>query len=175
MSHMPLGLPLPASTPDLQLAPGDLTWAATFNPSPLPPVTILGTTSTTLHHPQLRSVSSGTMLTFPTVPTSPPIVVHLDTEPHPHRATDTPHHGTSPYQPHLSLYKKSRNLLPAPQPPISTHQGAATGRTSRSSVHHNASRVIPHDQPQGSDSPGNSNSNNGNYSRPLSHNMDVPQ
>ncbi len=168
MPRMPLDLPHPASTPDSQLAPGDLMWATTFDPSLLPPSTILGVTGTMLHHPQPRSASSGITLTFPTVPTSPLTMAPQDTKHHPKQATGTTWTGDTPYNPHSSLYT-SRNPLPAPQLPISTHQGAATGRMSWSSTHHDVSC----DLPQGSDSRGDLISDNESYSRPLSHNMDI--
>ncbi len=138
LPHMSLKLPHPARTPNLLHASWDSTWAATLDPSPQSPVTILGVTGMPLHHPQLISLpmSFGTISTSHTVPTSPPIAAHPITEPHPHQTTYMPRPGTTPYRTgssHLSLYQPSKNPSPAPQPPISIHQGTATGSMSRSS------------------------------------------
>ncbi len=143
LPHMSLELPHPARTPDSLCAPGDSTWAATLDPSPQPPVTILGVTGTPLHHPQPISLpmSFGTISTSHTAPTSLLIVGPLITEPCHHQAISTLVPGISPYRTrssHPSLYQPSRNPSPAPQPPISNPQGTATGRTSRSSIVHNA-------------------------------------
>ncbi len=132
LPHMSLELPHPARTPNSQRTLGDSMWAATPDPSPQPPVTILGVTGTPLHHPQPISLpmSFGTMSTSHTVPTSPPIVAHLITEPHLHQATYMPQPGIAPYRTessHPSLYQPSRNPSPAPQLPISIPQGTATG------------------------------------------------
>ncbi len=114
---------------------------------------------------------------FPSNHSSP---AHQLTKPHHHQAMDTLL-GTSPYRTgssHPSLYQPSRNPSPAPQLPISTPLGTAIGRTSRSSITHVASHVVPHEQPLGSDSPINSKSNHSlrqSYSCPLSHDMDVSQ
>ncbi len=139
LPHMPLEVPHLAHTPNLLPERGDSMWAATPDLSPQPPVTILGLTGTTLHHPQPRLVltSFGTMSTSHTVPTSPLTVAHLVTEPHPQKATDTLQAGIGMYRTgssHPSLYQPSRNPSPAPQPPISIPQGTATGRTSRSNT-----------------------------------------
>ncbi len=153
-------------------------WAATPDPSPLPPVTILGQIGMSLHHPQLRSMSFGTTSTFHTAPTSHPIAACPDTEPHPHQVTSTPHPGIGPYSPHPSLYEQSRNPSPAPPPPISIPQGTATGRMSVSSRHHIEPHIAPHEQLPGSDSPTDSGSNHSlcqSYSHPPSCNMEGGQ
>ncbi len=180
LPHMSLELPHPAHTPDSQRAPGDLMWAVTPDPSPQPPVTILGVTGTPLHHPQptLLPMSFGTMSIFHTAPTSLPIADPPITKPHPQQVTSMLLPGIGTYRTgssHLSLYQPSRNLSPAPQPPIFAHQDTATGRTSRSSMV-NASRTIPHELLPGSDSPAkSSHSSWQSYSRPLSRNMDISQ
>ncbi len=148
-------------------------------PSPQPPVTILGVTGTPLHHPQPISLpmSFGTTLTFPTAPTSPPTMGPPITKPCHHQATFTQPPGTGPYRTgssHPSLYQPSRNPSPAPQLPISIHQGTATGRMSRSSTVDPS--IALHEQLPGSDSPGDSESNHSlhrSYSHPLSHSMDI--
>ncbi len=180
---MSLKLPHPARTPNSPQTRGDSTWATTPDPSPQPPVMILGLTRAPLHHPQPRLLltSFGITLTFPTAPTSSPIVVHQTTEPRHHQATYMPHPGTSLYRTgslHLSLYQPSRNLSPAPQPPISTPQDIVTGRTLRSSTHHITHHAAPHEQQPGSDSPDNSKSSHSlhqSYLHPLSHDMDISQ
>ncbi len=183
---MSLDLPPPASTPNSQREAGDLRWAMTSDPSPHLPVTILGLTGTPLHHPQpvLLLMSFGTMSTFPTAPISHLIAARLDIEPPPPPVRLHPLHilGLGPYKTessHLSLYEQSRNPSPAPQLPISTLQGTATGRMSRSSIHPHRSLHCPPrattwerlanrlwEQPQAS---------NQSYSRPLSHDMDIGQ
>ncbi len=112
LPHMSLELPHPARTPDSPHTPGDSTWATTPDPSPQPPVMILGVTGTPLHHPQPRSIptSSGITSIFPTAPTSPPTAVPQTTEHHPQQATETLPHGTSPIQ--------NWELTPEPVPTV---------------------------------------------------------
>ncbi len=120
-ARMSLELPHPARTPDSLPMSGDSKWAETLDPSPLPPITILGPIGTPLHHPQPVSLPqiSGTTSIFYTVPTSLPLEqTHLITEPHPQQ--DMPGHGTSSQ--HSSLYESrhpiastSTHIYPAPR------------------------------------------------------------
>ncbi len=180
---MPLDLPHPASTPVTERMAGDSTWAATYKSPPLPPMTILG--MSTLQHPcpQLAQASSGTILPFHTVPTSPPpTTAPPTTEPlHQRQSTNRneglPQYGTSPYSiasSHPSLYEQSRHPSPVPQPPFS---GAPTGGTSRIGTPPTP-QINPCDLPPGSDSPGDSESDHNlhqSYSRPLSCDMGAGQ
>ncbi len=130
MPHMSLELPHLARTPNSPPMSGDSTWGETLDPSPLPPITILGPTGTPLHHPQPVSPPQifGTTSTFPTVPISLPLEqTHPITEPHPQQ--DTPGHGTRPQSSrHSSLYE-SRHPSPV-LPPTSTPHREAVGKTS---------------------------------------------
>ncbi len=183
LPHMSLELPHPACTPNSLCILADSTWAVTPDPSPQPPVMILGVTGMPLHHPQPISIpmSFGTMLTFHTAPTSPPITAHQATEPCLQQTTETPHSGIGSYRTrssHLSLYQPSRNPSPASQPPISISQDTVTGRTLRSSISHITPCTDPHEQPPGSNSPTdseNSHSLRQSYLCPPSHDMDVGQ
>ncbi len=137
MPRMSLELPHPARTPDSPPVSGDSKWAETLDPSPLPPIMILGLTGTLLHH--LRPVSlpqtSGTTLTSHTVPTSLLLEqTHPITEPHPQQ--DIAGHGTSSR--YSSLYE-SRHPLPVP-PPTSTPHSEAVGETSG---HPSGPRTVP--------------------------------
>ncbi len=130
--HTSLELPHPARTPDLPPVSGDSKWAETFDPSPLPPITILGQTGTPLHHPQpvLPLQSSGIMSTSPTALTSPLPEQTLPTiARHPQEAM--PMHGISPRpgnSRHSSLYE-SRHPSPVPPPTFTPHR-EAVGETS---------------------------------------------
>ncbi len=84
ITHTPLDLPHPASTPTTEITAGDSMWAATYKSPPLPPVTILG--MPILQHPQPRSAqaSSGITSRSPSAPISLPHATdRLSTEPLP--------------------------------------------------------------------------------------------
>ncbi len=95
--HTFLELPHPARTPDSPPVSGDSKWAETLDPSPLPPITILGQTGTLLHHPQpvLLPQISGITSTSPTVPTS---LLPVST-PHDHRTPPPAGHAHTWDQP----------------------------------------------------------------------------
>ncbi len=175
--HTPLDLPHPASMPITERMAGDSTWAATYESPPLPPTTILG--MPILQHPQPQSAqaSSGITSLSHTASTSQrPTMVHPSTEPLPQsqhtRSTEEhPMSGINPSRPpsgHPSLYEKSRNPSPVPQP--STPQ-AATGPTSTSSVHHFEPAVTEDVGDESTDSSDRSHNLHQSYWCPLSHTM----
>ncbi len=176
--HKPLNLPHLVSTPITETMAGDSTWAAMYEPPPLPPTTILGMPILQHSQPQSAQMSSGTILPFHTVPTSQrPVTAHLSTGPLPqHQPISNievlPRSGTNQSRPtstHPSLYKQSRNLSPVPQPSLQPR--AATGLTSQSSMHHFDPNVT---KDVGNESTGSSDQSHNlheSYLCPLSHNM----
>ncbi len=181
ISHMPLDLPHLASTPDIERTAGDSTWATTYESLPLPPVTILG--MPILQHPQPQSAqaSSGIILQSHTAPTSQPLAMaHPSTGPLPlpqstHSIEGLPQSGTN--QPrsmstHSSLYRLSRNPLPAPQTFIS-RPGTATGRTSQNSGHRFEPAVTEDIGNKLTGSSEQSHNLHRSYSCPLSRDMSI--
>ncbi len=176
--HTPLDLPHLASMPITERTAGDLMWAATYEPPPLPPMTILG--MPILQHPQPQSVqaSSGITSLSPTVPTSLlPVMAHPSTKPLCHRQSTSnikgqEQSGTYPSRTasaHPSLYE-SRNPSPAPQrslPPT-------TGQTSRSSMHHFHPDITKDIGNESRDSSDQSHNLHESYSHPLSCDTNTP-
>ncbi len=117
LPRMFLNLPHPAHMLDsTTMREGDSSWATTPDPSPHPPIMILGWRGTSFQ-PSLQQLtpirSFGTILPFHTVPTSPPHVMDpLSTEPLPHQATYRSSPGTvlsRTQSGHQSLYQSSRH------------------------------------------------------------------
>ncbi len=177
ITHTPLDLPHPASMPITERMAGDLTWAATYESLPLPPVTILG--MPILQHPQPRSAQASSGIISPS-PSAPISLLHatarLSTEPLPqsHPTCSTEEHPMSgidqsrPGSQHSSLYRL-RNPSPVAQP-SQFQTTAATGRMSSSSV----SRRVDPDYTEdvggeSTDSSEQSHNLHRSYSCPLSH------
>ncbi len=150
----------------------------TMSHCPSQPMTILGTPI--LQHPQPQSAqaSSGIISPSPSAPTSQrPATAHQTTEPLPlsqpiPNIGGLPRSGTNPPRStstHPSLYERSRNLSPAPQPSLLAR--AATGRMSRSSVHRFDPDITEDVGNESTDSSGQSHNLHQSYSRPLSCDM----
>ncbi len=124
ITQMPLDLPHPASTPITERMAGDLTWAATYESLPLPPMTILG--MPILQHPQ-PPVSPSKFWNNVTIPLSAYIPAPRNSSPE-HR-TPPP---VSPYTQHRGapyVWDQPVTTWELALEPVSNEEPVASGST----------------------------------------------